>query len=147
MSEASHALSVTAARELLRGASLRCTTCRVAVLQHLSESPGPQSHADVADILVPEGFDKSTIYRCLVEMAEAGLVSRHDLGDHVWRFEFRRGENHDNCQHAHFMCNVCGKVECLSDVEVIISPSSQSRSQLNSQVTEILLKGQCATCK
>jgi Fur family ferric uptake transcriptional regulator len=140
-------LTVTSARELLRGAGLRSTTCRVAVLQHLSTATGPASHADVADELVPEGFDKSTIYRCLVEMAEAGLVLRHDLGDHVWRFEFRRGDTHDQCEHAHFMCVDCGKVECLSDVEVVISPTSQSRSNLNSQVTEILLKGHCAACR
>ena len=147
MSSQLHAITVANARELIRNANLRCTTCRVAVLQHLSGSSGPQSHADVADVLVPEGFDKSTIYRCLVEMAEAGLVLRHDLGDHVWRFEFRRGENHEHCEHAHFMCTVCGKVECLSDVEVVISPTSQSRSNFNSQVTEILLKGHCATCQ
>lgn len=147
MTETTQALNVASARELLRNAQLRCTTCRVAVLQHLSKSNGPQSHADVADILVPEGFDKSTIYRCLIEMSEAGLVNRHDLGDHVWRFEFRRGESHANCEHAHFMCTTCGKVECLSDVEVVISPTSQSRSQLNSQITEILLKGQCEGCR
>jgi Fur family ferric uptake transcriptional regulator len=147
MADPPHALTVTSTRELLKGANLRCTTCRVAVLQHLSGAEGPQSHADVADVLVPEGFDKSTIYRCLVELAESGLATRHDLGDHVWRFEFRRGESHDNCEHAHFMCTVCGKVECLDDVEVVISPTSQSRSHLNSQVTEILLKGQCDACK
>lgn len=143
MTETSQPLTVTSARELLRGAQLRCTTCRVAVLQHLSKSEGPQSHADVADVLVPEGFDKSTIYRCLVEMSEAGLVNRHDLGDHVWRFEFRRGESHEHCEHAHFMCTTCGKVECLNDVEVVTSPESQARLDIK----EILLKGQCGVCK
>src|SRR5689334_13251526 len=67
MSDDLHPLTVASARELIRGANLRSTTCRVAVLQHLSRSAGPQSHSDVADVLVPEGFDKSTIYRCLVE--------------------------------------------------------------------------------
>jgi Fur family ferric uptake transcriptional regulator len=141
-----HSISVSAARELLRGANLRCTTCRVAVLQHLSVAAGPQSHAEVSDVLVPEGFDKSTIYRCLVELAEAGLVQRHDLGDHIWRFEYRGGDSHEHSEHAHFMCTVCGKVECLADVEVMISPMSQSRSSLNSRVTEILLKGRCVAC-
>lgn len=147
MSTSASPLTVATARELIRGANLRCTTCRVAVLQHLSRADGPQSHADVADVLVPEGFDKSTIYRCLIEMADAKLVNRHDLGDHVWRFEFRRGDEHDNCEHAHFMCTTCGKVECLSDVEVVVSPHSQSRSNLNSQITEILLKGHCEACR
>jgi Fur family ferric uptake transcriptional regulator len=147
MSDDLHPLTVAAARELIRGANLRSTTCRVAVLQHLSRSAGPQSHSDVADVLVPEGFDKSTIYRCLVEMSEAGLVNRHDLGDHVWRFEFRRGDSHQSCEHAHFMCTACGKVECLSDVEVVFHSASQSRSKLQSQISEILLKGQCDACQ
>jgi Fur family ferric uptake transcriptional regulator len=142
MTDELQVLNVASARELIRGANLRSTTCRVAVLQHLSRSAGPLSHADVADVLVPEGFDKSTIYRCLVEMSDAGLVNRHDLGDHVWRFEFRRGDSHESCEHAHFMCTVCGKVECLSDVEVIVPPTSK----LNGRFTEILLKGQCDAC-
>jgi Fur family ferric uptake transcriptional regulator len=147
MSQPVKAITVSAAREMLKGANLRCTTCRVAVLQHLSGAAGPLSHADVADVLVPEGFDKSTIYRCLVEMADSGLVHRHDLGDRVWRFEFCRGDHHEHCDHAHFMCTVCGKVECLADVEVVISPLHHSRAEISNQITEILLKGQCSTCR
>src|SRR4051794_21937182 len=126
------ALTVTTSRELLRKADLRCTTCRVAVLQHLSKATGPLSHADVADVLVPEGFDKSTIYRALMELADAGLATRHDLGDHIWRFELQRGESHESCDHAHFMCTSCGKVECLADVDVIVSSTNESRSQFRS---------------
>ena len=74
-------LSADAARELIRAAGLRCTSCRVAVLQHLASETAPVSHADVTDALAPQGYDKSTIYRCLVELADSGLAARLELGD------------------------------------------------------------------
>ena len=144
-------LSVSAARELVRGAGLRCTTCRVAVLQHLAESASPISHADLADVLVPAGYDKSTVYRCLVELAEAGIISRLDLGDHVWRFELRSGQDetaeHAGAEHPHFMCLDCGKVTCLPEIEVKIVPTGSKKPALMGDVTEVFLKGHCTECK
>src|SRR5204862_6610531 len=94
------AITVQGARLALRAAGLRSTTSRVAVLQHVAAAGKPVSHADVADVLVPQGFDKSTLYRCLVELADAGLFARLDAGDHAWRFE-RRGNEHDAGEHPH----------------------------------------------
>ena len=90
-------LSVTEARERVRTAGLRATTSRVAVLQHVSAAGKPVSHADVADNLVPQGYDKSTLYRCLVELADAGLLARLDAGDHAWRFE-AKGANDEHAR-------------------------------------------------
>jgi len=145
-------LSVADARQLVRGAGLRCTTCRVAVLQRLSESNSPSSHADLAELLVPAGYDKSTIYRCLVELSEVGVVSRLDLGDHVWRFEIRTGgqskdEGHAAAEHPHFMCLDCGKVTCLPDVDVRIAPTKGRKAGSMGDVTEVLLKGHCVECR
>ena len=50
------------ARELLRSAGLRCTAARLAVLQHLRQVQAPVSHAEVAEKLVPLGFDKATVF-------------------------------------------------------------------------------------
>src|SRR5689334_11690921 len=111
-------LTTAEARAALKGATLRCTASRIAVLQFVSRQTAPQSHADVADALVPDGYDKSTLYRCLVEMAEAGLLSRLELGDHAWRFAFHTGSEHHATDHPHFVCVDCGKVECLPDVKV-----------------------------
>ena len=145
-------LSVADARKLVREAGLRCTTCRVAILQHLAESTSPTTHAELAELLVPAGYDKSTIYRCLVELSEAGIISRLDLGDHVWRFEIRTGEksnreDHPAAEHPHFMCLDCGKVTCLPDVDVRISPAKGRKAGALGDVTEVLLKGHCAACR
>lgn len=140
-------LSVKQAREMLRGAGLRATACRLAVLQCLSQSDMPISHAEAADGLVPSGYDKSTIYRSLVEFADAGLASRLDLGDHVWRFELRSEDGPQHAEHPHFMCLECGGVECLADVKVSIIPRKGSGKRSIGEVTEVLLKGHCPTCR
>lgn len=140
-------LTVKQAREMLRGAGLRATACRVAVLQQLSQSDMPISHAEVAGRLVPSGYDKSTIYRSLVEFADAGLASRLDLGDQVWRFELRSEDGPQHAEHPHFMCLGCGGVECLADVQVTIVPKKGSGQRSIGEVTEVLLKGHCPSCR
>jgi Fur family ferric uptake transcriptional regulator len=138
-------MTVQTARDALRGAGLRSTTSRVAVLQHVAAATKPLSHADVADTLVPEGYDKSTLYRCLVELADAGLLARLDAGDHAWRFELKRSEDEHGPEHPHFVCVDCGKVTCLPDTDVKISPLKKSSPV--GDVTEIFLKGHCKECK
>jgi Fur family ferric uptake transcriptional regulator len=151
----SHAIELTAAkgmsmdqaREALSGAKLRRTSCRLAVLQHLSRMIGPVTHADVADKLVPEGYDKSTIYRSLIELSDAGIANRLDLGDHVWRFELRGEETHKSIDHPHFTCVDCGKIMCLPEVKVDIGVNKGSKAPAAVfQVTEVLLKGHCGAC-
>jgi Fur family ferric uptake transcriptional regulator len=138
-------MSVQQAREALRAASLRSTTSRVAVLQHLAASNKPLSHAEIADVLVPAGYDKSTLYRCLVELADAGLLARLDAGDHAWRFELKGSEDDEHGpEHPHFVCVDCGKVTCLADVDVKVSPVKKNSPM--GEVTEIFLKGHCKEC-
>ena len=138
---------MAAARELIRGVKLRSTTSRVAVLQHLAVAEKPLSHSEIADALVPTGYDKSTLYRCLVELADAGLLARLDAGDHSWRFELRHGEDsHAGADHPHFVCVDCGKVSCLNDIEVKIAPAKGTKGSKMGEVTEIFLKGHCLNC-
>ena len=138
-------LSLEDAREMIRSAKLRCTSCRIAVLQHLSTADHPISHNEVAETLMPMGFDKSTIYRCLIEMADANLLARLDLGDHVWRFEMLNADHNGSVDHPHFMCLECGKVSCLPDVKVRITPTKSAAA--GADITEVLLKGHCVDCQ
>ena len=144
-----------AVRDRIRGAGLRCTTARVAVMHHLETATGPLTHAEVSEALSHLGFDRATIYRNLTELTEAGLASRVELGDHVWRFEAKRaGGGHKGDDHPHFVCTTCGEVSCLDDVQVAITPRPAegkrskrvARSRIGS-VTEVLLKGRCEQCE
>jgi len=134
-------------RTQLRAAGLRVTAPRVAVLQRLHAATGPVSHADLAETLSPDGWDRATIYRNLADLTEAGLVRRADLGDHVWRFELR-GEvpaHETAASHAHFVCNSCGTVSCLPGDTVQIKPAGGPRA-LRTRCFEVQLKGTCDRC-
>ncbi len=145
MSKSKAEPSLDKVRLRLREAGLRCTAARLWVMQQLVDAVSPLSHGDVADALAPKGFDRATIYRNLTELTEAGLVSRIELGDHVWRFEIKRaGET--SADHPHFVCVDCGEVSCLPSLSVNITPSPGSRQSSIRDVTEVLLKGHCGNC-
>ena len=133
-------------RTRIRSTGLRSTTARIAVLQRLEESTTPLSHAELADELVPQGYDRATVYRNLMDLTEAGLVARTELGDHVWRFELRHAGQEHAIEHPHFVCLTCGEVTCLADVSVDISPSPGSKRSVIGELTEVLLKGHCGRC-
>ena len=166
--------AMDAVRALVRNAGLRCTAARLTVMRHLLDAHGPETHAEVSDALAHRGFDRATIYRNLTELTEAKLVSRVELGDHVWRFELKRpgGGGHGE-DHPHFLCTSCGEVSCLDDVHVAITPKVPSRQGIPARrapavggakspagrpksvvgrprgiraVTEVLLKGRCDHC-
>jgi Fur family ferric uptake transcriptional regulator len=129
---------------LIRAAGLRSTSARLAVLQHLRQAQSPITHAELAEELVPLGFDKATIFRNLTDLTEVDLVTRTELGDHVWRFEIRDPDDPHQGKHPHFVCVDCGKVTCFSDVT--FGKSTQKRTEQVGRVTEILLKGHCHAC-
>lgn len=137
--------SLDKVRARLREAGLRCTAARLWVMQKMVEATSPVTHAEVSEVLASKGFDRATIYRNLVELTEAGLLSRIELGDHVWRFELRRPEGKEG-DHPHFVCVDCGEVSCLPSVSVNIKPSPGTKSSSIGKVTEILLKGRCGHC-
>ena len=134
-------------RSRIRSAGLRATAARMAVLRELAAAGTPLSHADVAEKLAPAGFDRVTVYRNLMELADAGIASRVDLGDHTWRFEVKSaGSKEHVSEHPHFVCVDCGEVSCLPGVNVSVSDSKELKSPSMGQITEVLLKGHCGNC-
>lgn len=131
-------------RELLRTSGIRATPARIAVLQELRGADSPLTHADVAEKLVPLGFDKATVFRNLADLTEAELISRTELGDHVWRFEIIDPDRPGGEKHPHFVCVECGSVTCLGDMQ--FTSGSRRRAKEIGRITEILIKGHCSDC-
>ena len=131
-------------RQLLRDRAVRATPARIAVLQELRSATSPLTHADLAEKLVPLGFDKATVFRNLTDLTDADLIMRTELGDHVWRFEVLDPNNPDSDKHPHFVCVECGDVRCLGDMT--FTASSQRRAKGVGRITEILIKGHCKNC-
>jgi Fur family ferric uptake transcriptional regulator len=149
----SQSTTLDSIRARIRAAGLRSTMARVSVMQELMAAKRPLSHAQVADRLAAKEFDRATIYRNLVELAEAGLVNRIELGDHVWRFELRRlgadaaeASTGLSAGHPHFVCVDCGEVSCLPTGIVSIKHARGAKPDVISDVTEVLLKGHCGNC-
>lgn len=130
-------------RERLRAAGLRATRSRVTVLEALQAQRSPTSHPEITELLSGDGWDRATLYRNLIDMTEAGLLRRVDLGDHVWRFELA-GERHDDQAHPHFLCTACGDVSCLPALR-LPAGGDLPRALREGQVS-IQLRGLCDDC-
>jgi len=133
---------------LLRAAGLRSTAPRIAVLEYFHEHAGPNSHAELWSALAEKGFDRATIYRILMDLAEADILSRTDLGDHVWRFELKKGVGsvkHTE-EHPHFVCVDCGEVSCLPGLSVRLEGQAKAPKSVTKNKVVVQLKGRCDNC-
>jgi Fur family transcriptional regulator, ferric uptake regulator len=132
-------------RTAIRGAGLRATPSRLAVLELLRGETTPLSHAEVADRLGDNAGDKATVYRNLMDMARVGLLRRTDVGDHVWRFE--RAADGEEPEHPHFVCTDCGTVECLPDLRISVRQAAAAPASIRERQVEVQLRGLCDTCR
>ena len=139
-------LPLAEVKTMIRGAGLRSTAARVAVIQQLAYFPMPQTHREVTEALEAFGFDQSTIYRCLTELSEAGLVARLDLGDSIRRFELLKSGSDGFSEHPHFMCVKCGSISCLEGHSFRISARKKG-AKPPGEILEVLLKGRCESCQ
>jgi Fur family ferric uptake transcriptional regulator len=56
----------------------------------------------------------------------------------------------DNAGHPHFLCESCGKVECMDDTEVVLKPKDDRnprRSSPRIRQQDVLLRGTCGACE
>ena len=138
-------LTLEAARSVLRNAGMRCTAARIAVVQCLDAADSPMTPVGMVSALCEYGFDKSTIYRSLTELNEAGVVARLDLGDAVRRFELLSPDRDGASEHPHFMCMDCGKVVCMSGFDVELKGRSR-KARAPGVMSEVLVRGHCHEC-
>ena len=131
-------------QETLRNAGLRSTSARIAVIQRLKTASRPLSHAEVATALADFGLDKATVFRNLNDLTDAGLLSRSELGDHVWRFELRNPHHEHGGAHPHFVCIDCGSVSCVN--AAVLPPKLKAKAEEIGEITEILVRGRCKHC-
>lgn len=126
----------------IRAAGLRVTRARRTVLELLTVRQRPTSHPEVADALSVDGWDRATLYRNLVDLTDAGLLRRVDVGDQVWRFELAHPEVAEG-PHPHFLCTGCGEISCLP--ELPLAGNGLPRSATAGDV-QIQLRGLCDDC-
>ena len=129
----------------IRGAGLRATASRVAVLEVLHREDRPMSHSEVVQALSGNTWDRSTLYRNLMDMAEVGLLRRSELGDRTWRFEVSCDHGHSD-HTAHFLCSDCGVIACLPELEVRAQGGKDVPLALLREAIEVQILGRCDVC-
>jgi Fur family ferric uptake transcriptional regulator len=130
-------------QQLLRGAALRVTRPRVAVLTAVHAHP----HADTDSIIgavrmdLPE-VSHQAVYDCLHALTAAGLVRRIQPSGSVARYESRVGDNHH-----HVMCRSCGviaDVDCAVGHTPCLTASDDHGFVIDE--AEVIYWGLCADC-
>jgi Fe2+ or Zn2+ uptake regulation protein len=86
-------------------------------------------------------MDRSTVYRVLADLTEAGFLEQVRLGDGVSRFEIQEVAHH------HAVCTRCGATEDVS-VPAVHALASRLRRDTGFVLGHhpLLLPGLCATC-
>ena len=134
-------------RDEIRETGLRATASRIAVLRELRRAKRPVSHGDIVEMLSGEPWDRATLYRNLIDLANGGLARKVELGDRVWRFDGSKQEHaHDATLHPHFVCTACGSVECLPQVSISRGKQGELPRAIVSKQVEVHVRGLCDTC-
>jgi Fur family transcriptional regulator, stress-responsive regulator len=130
-------------QQLLRGAALRVTRPRLAVLNAVHAHP----HADTDSIIqasrrdLPE-VSHQAVYDVLRALTDAGLVRRIQPSGSVARYEARVGDNHH-----HVVCRSCGMiadVDCAIGAAPCLTLSDDHGFSVDE--AEVIYWGRCPDC-
>ncbi len=137
-------MNLSDATDLLRGAGLRVTEPRRAVIEALRGLPHASAdaiHAKVAQTLPDVSLQ--TVYTVLRDLTGSGLTRSIEPGDHPARYELRVGDNHH-----HLVCTRCGAitdVDCVIGHAPCLTPDDDHGFALSE--AEVTFWGLCTDCQ
>ncbi len=129
---------------MLRGAALRVTRPRVAVLSAVHHHP----HADTGSIIAAVRADlgevsHQAVYDVLRALTTADLVRCIEPPGSVARYEARVGDNHH-----HIVCRSCGSIEdvdCVTGERPCLTPGTDHGFEVDE--AEVTFWGLCPSCQ
>jgi len=131
------------AERLLRGASLRVTRPRVAVLTAVYAHPHADTDALIAAVRAEAGeVSTQAVYDVLRVLTATGLVRRIEPAGSVARYESRVADNHH-----HVVCRSCGAiadVDCAVDYTPCLTASDAHGYSIDE--AEVVYWGRCPAC-
>jgi Fe2+ or Zn2+ uptake regulation protein len=127
----------------LRGASLRVTRPRVAVLHAVHAQPHADTDAIIAAARQRLGeVSHQAVYNVLEALTVAGLLRRFQPMGTVARYEARIGDNHH-----HVVCRGCGSIADV-DCAVGYTPCLEAEDDAGYRIeeAEVIYWGRCPEC-
>jgi len=129
--------------DLLRGAALRVTRPRVAVLAAVRDHPHVDTESIIGVVRERVGaVSHQAVYDVLRALTTAGLVRRIQPAGSVARYEARLGDNHH-----HVVCRSCGAIADV-DCAVGFAPCLTAADDAGYTIdeAEVVYWGQCTDC-
>jgi len=131
---------------MLRGAGLRVTQPRLAVLDALARHPHAATDVLIAAVRETRPVSHQAVYDVLHTLADLGLVRRIQPAGSVARYELRVGDNHH-----HVVCRSCGDVvdiDCATGSAPCLDPSELDVHAPGFVLheAEVTYWGLCAAC-
>jgi Fur family ferric uptake transcriptional regulator len=131
---------------MLRRAGLRSTPQRQTVLDLLGD--GHHRHLTADDIWRAAAsrhpsFNRSTAYRVLEQLCDAGIVQQTRFGDSA-HFEIGGAPQ----RHFHLVCRGCGNIENLpSDGLADITGRLARQHSFTIRSVDLTIEGECRSCR
>src|SRR5580704_5839303 len=133
-----------ATAEVLRGAGLRVTAARVALLETIPEGDHLGVETITAGVRDRVGHvSLQAVYEALHALTAAGLVRRIEPAGSAARFEGRVGDNHH-----HIVCRSCGvvaDVDCAVGHAPCLEPAASAGFAIDE--AEVTFWGLCEHCQ
>ena len=131
-------------RELLKGAGLRLTAPRLAVLEWLSSHPHSTAEHVAEGVRERLGtVSTQAVYDVLNTCSRVNLVRRIEPAGQPARYETRTGDNHH-----HLVCRHCGRavdVDCVHGAAPCLEPSNSAGFTVDE--AEVIFWGSCGDCR
>ncbi|MCK9337292.1 MAG: transcriptional repressor [Arcobacteraceae bacterium] len=115
-------------QNLFNNTNIKPTTARIKLLEILKNSQKPLSYEDIKDFI---SMDKATFYRNITLFEQEELINSFESNDKKRYFELTSNP------HAHFVCKVCHKIECMDFLNINIP---------NYKIDNITISGICKNC-
>ena len=114
--------------ELVKDKNIKLTTARVKLLEILKEANRPLCYEEIKKDI---SMDKATFYRNISKFEEEGILNAFESNDKKRYFELKLKP------HAHFVCVVCNRVECIKDVDISLP---------GYEINNVIINGRCQSC-
>ncbi len=114
--------------DIIKNKKIKLTTARKALIEIFKNAKKPLSYEDIK---LHISMDKATFYRNISLFEEEGIINSFESNDKKRYFELKLKP------HAHFVCIVCNKVECLDDLDIKLE---------GYLVNNVIVNGKCRSC-
>jgi len=130
--------------EELRSVSLKVTPARLGVLEALEETSVPLDALGIGEYLQKNGVtaDRVTIFRIMNSLTQKGLVVPIQLNEGKVRYE-----HISKADHHHFICEICGAIEDVSDCNIGIVENNIAKKGLLVKRHSLEFFGLCKNCQ